>query len=67
MMNPTDTAPFDPDFDADNPYITDIPERFIADEVDEFEADWAFHTEAIFDPDLPRTPEARYVAQYRPY
>jgi hypothetical protein len=22
-------APFDPDFDADNPFITEIPERFV--------------------------------------
>jgi hypothetical protein len=28
-------APFDPDFDADNPYISEVPERFVADDTAE--------------------------------
>lgn len=32
MITDTDLAPFDPDFDADNPYITDVPERFVSHE-----------------------------------
>lgn len=43
--------PFDPDFDADNPFITEVPERFVVDP-EPMEADWAFQAEAIFDPDL---------------
>jgi hypothetical protein len=30
-MNTHEQPPFDPDFDADNPYRTDIPERFVYD------------------------------------
>ena len=49
-------APFDPDFDADNPFITDVPERFVAELDPEFNDDFedAFgaFAEATFDPDF---------------
>jgi hypothetical protein len=49
MMNPTATAPFDPDFDEDNPYL-DVPERFVADDFSPEEA-WGSFAEATYDPD----------------
>jgi preprotein translocase subunit SecA len=30
-MNTTEQAPFDPDYDADNPHLTEVPERFVYD------------------------------------
>lgn len=30
-MNTNGVAPFDPVYDADNPYITEVPERFVYD------------------------------------
>jgi hypothetical protein len=44
--------PFDPDFDADNPHLRFVPERFVAEDEDLVEFDWPFWAETIFDPDL---------------
>ncbi len=44
--------PFDPDFDADNPFITDVPERFVfvaPDFDDDFEDAFGVFAEATFD------------------
>jgi hypothetical protein len=30
-MNTSEQAPFDPDYDADNPFRTEVPERFVYD------------------------------------
>jgi hypothetical protein len=35
-----ETAPFDPDFDASNPYITEIPERFVVEPDPEGDLTW---------------------------
>lgn len=43
-------APFDPDFDADNPYL-DVPERFVAESDPEFDWDFGVFAEATYDPD----------------
>jgi len=52
MMNLNETAPFDPDFDADNPYLSDVPERFVAESDPEFDWDFGDFIEDTFDPDL---------------
>lgn len=46
-----DTTPFDPDFDADNPYLRYIPERFVVDRGDDFDTAWGDYAEATYDPD----------------
>jgi hypothetical protein len=53
MMNLTDTPPFDPDFDANNPYITEVPERFVYDGTwdDDYEEAYGYFAECIFDPE----------------
>ena len=35
-----ETAPFDPIYDADNPYITEVPERFVNDADPEGDLTW---------------------------
>lgn len=48
--------PFDPDFDADNPYIYEVPERFVAEldpELnDDFEEAFGAFAEDTYDPDF---------------
>jgi hypothetical protein len=45
--------PFDPDFDADNPFVTDVPARFVYDpfEDSDFEDAYGVFAEATYDPD----------------
>jgi hypothetical protein len=38
--NEATTPPFDPDFDADNPYITEVPERFVVQPDPEGDLTW---------------------------
>lgn len=44
--------PFDPDFDADNPFATQIPERFVWDPTEgPSDEDWGDYLEATYDSD----------------
>jgi hypothetical protein len=45
--------PFDPDFDADNPFRTEIPARFVYDGTgdDDFERAYGHFAEDNYDPD----------------
>lgn len=45
--------PFDPDFDADNPFITQIPERFVlgGEQDEDFEDAFGVFAEDTFDAD----------------
>lgn len=44
-------APFDYDLDHDNPYLEEVPERFVAESDDDFEQDFGHLAEMAYDPD----------------